>query len=167
MKKGYKNFKWVIIYMNIKLYRKRYIPDETVLLKDDIILYCDNEKIVTKWNVLKSRKDFSNGISCYFIKEGYKVSSFLKDDGSLLYYYCDIIKAEYKSEERTYIFTDLLADVIVYPDKSVKVVDLDELAEAFEKKLITQKELGMALRQLDSLLKIIYAGGIKQLIPEI
>lgn len=153
--------------MNIKLYRKRYIPDETVLLKDDIILYCDNEKIVTKWNVLKPRTDFTHGFSCYYINDGYKVSSFLKDDGSLLYYYCDIIKSEYKSDEKAYIFTDLLADVKVYPDKTVRVVDLDELAYAFEKKLITKKELSMALRQLDALLKIIYSGSIKQLIPEI
>jgi predicted RNA-binding protein associated with RNAse of E/G family len=153
--------------MDIKIYRKRYIPNETILLKDDIILSHGNGKIVTKWNVLKPRNDFSHGYSCYYIKEGYKVSCFLKEDGSLIYYYCDIIKAEYKSDENVYIFTDLLADVKVYPDKTVKIVDLDELADALEKKLITQKELCLALRQLNSLLKIIYSGGIKQLIPEI
>ncbi|MCI1959892.1 MAG: DUF402 domain-containing protein [Clostridia bacterium] len=152
--------------MDIKLYRKRFIPNETVLLRDDIILSCDNEKIITKWNVLKPRKDFTHGYSCYYINDGYKISSYLKDDESLLCYYCDIIKTEYKSREGAYIFTDLLADVKVYPDKTVKVVDLDELAEAFEKGFITKNELSMALRQLDALLKIIYSSGIKQLVPE-
>jgi len=153
--------------MDIKLYRRRYIPNETVLLKDDKVLFCDGKKIVTKWDVLKPRKDFTHGFSCYYVKEGYKISSFLRDDGSLLYYYCDIIQSEFNAIENAYIFTDLLADVKVYPDKSVQVIDLNELAEAFEKRLITAKMLTMALRQLDSLLSIIYSDGIDQLLAEI
>ena len=46
------------------LYRKRLIPEECIPLKDDIILYMDDEVIVTKWNTLKPRKDFHHGYSC-------------------------------------------------------------------------------------------------------
>ena len=34
-----------------KIYRKRYMPNETVLLKDDEILRLDEDVLVTKWNV--------------------------------------------------------------------------------------------------------------------
>lgn len=38
------------------LYRKRIIPNECVLLKDDLVLSWDEERIVTKWNALKPKK---------------------------------------------------------------------------------------------------------------
>ena len=47
-------------------------------------------------------------------------------------------------------------DVIVYPDGFVRVVDLDELAEALEKGLITQAQMSACLRQLNNLITIIY-----------
>ena len=51
------------------LYRKRIIPEEMILLKDDEILHLDSRIIVTKWDSLKPRKDFSNGISAYFLND--------------------------------------------------------------------------------------------------
>ena len=143
---------------NPLLFRKRIIPEECIALKDDEILYIDDEIIVTKWNVLKPRPDFHHGYSCYFLKKNIKVSKFLKEDNSLHYWYCDIIEHEYDNENNSYTFIDLLADVIIYPDGKLKVVDLDEIAVAVEKKLISEKELILALRTLDSLLNMIYIG---------
>lgn len=139
------------------LYRKRIIPDECILLKDDAILYIDERIIVTKWNVLKPRPDFHHGYSCYFLDKNIKVSKFLKEDGSLHYWYCDIIEHSYDETENSYTFTDLLADVIIYPNGEVKVVDLDEIAVALERKLVSERELVIALRTLDSLLNMIYS----------
>ena len=51
---------------------------------------------------------------------------------------------------------DLLADVIVYPDHSFKVVDLDELSDTVERGLITQPELLVSLRNTNTLLESIY-----------
>ena len=45
----------------------------------------------------------------------------------MLFWYCDIVDHTFDTATDTYIFTDLLVDVIVYPDGFVKVVDLDEL----------------------------------------
>ncbi len=140
------------------LYRKRLIPDECVLLKDDKILYQDSDMILTGWNTLKPRKDIHHGYSCYFLKEGFKVSKFYREDNSLVYWYCDIVDYEYQSDSNTYIVTDLLADVIIYPDGFVKVVDIDELAIALEQKLIDETTLKKSLLQLNHLLEIIYAG---------
>ena len=52
------------------LYRKRIIPNECVLLKDDLVLSWDEERIVTKWNALKPKKNLHHGYSCYFLKAG-------------------------------------------------------------------------------------------------
>ncbi|MBQ2320552.1 MAG: DUF402 domain-containing protein, partial [Lachnospiraceae bacterium] len=61
---------------NLKLFRRRFIPEEIVELKDDKILSIDktNNIIITKWNVLKPRNDIDHGISAYFINDGIKVS---------------------------------------------------------------------------------------------
>lgn len=140
------------------LYRKRIIPEECVLLKDDKILHCDDDMILTSWNTLKPRKDIHHGYSCYFLKEGFKVSKFYREDNSLVYWYCDIVNYDYDEAANTYIVTDLLADVLIYPDGFVKVVDIDELAEALEQKLIDESLLKTALLRLNHLLTIIYSG---------
>lgn len=149
---------------SIKLYRKRFIPDEIVLLKDDVMLEADEDKIITKWDVLKPRKDFVGGYSYYYLKKGYKISKLIDKNGNLVYYYCDIIDVEFDITENSYIFADLLADVIVYEDGRVEVVDLAEIAEALDRNLITQELAKKALRILDELLNIIYNSGIQSLL---
>ncbi len=139
------------------LYRKRLIPLECVPLKDDTILKWDENIILTKWNALKPKKDLHHGYSCYFLKEGYKVSKFYTADNSLLYWYCDIVDFEKSTEEDALIVTDLLADVIIYPDGFVKVVDIDEMVTCLDEDLISLEQLKNSLTQLDKLLKIIYA----------
>ena len=50
--------------------------------------------------------------------------------------------------------------MLIYPSGLIKVVDLDELAEALEKKLITSDQLLDSLRKLDALLQLIYDGAL-------
>ena len=145
------------------LYRKRLIPEECVLLKDDTVLYRDNQIIVTGWNSLKPRKDLHHGYSCYYLEEGFKLSRFCKEDGSMLYWYCDIVDYDYTADTDTYIVTDLLADVVIYPGGFVKVVDLDELVTAQESGLLNNDMLKKALLRLNHLLEIIYAGDFDKL----
>lgn len=140
------------------LYRKRLIPEECVLLKDDIILFQDEKLIITKWNTLHPKKDLHHGYSCYCLDKGIKISKFLDADDHLLCWYCDIITYSFDPVENAYVFTDLLADVILKPGEQIEVVDLDELADACELELITPKQLILSLRQLDELLKCIQSG---------
>ncbi len=149
------------------LYRKRLIPKECVLLKDDVILGMNEERIITKWNTLKPKKNLDHGYSIYFLKEGFKISRFLRADGSLLYWYCDIIKTDYDGATDTYVFTDLLADVIIYPDGTVKVVDIGEIAEAMEKDEISKDEILSLLKSIDKLLDIVYSGRLQEYAAEI
>lgn len=141
-----------------KLYRKRLIPMECILLKDDTIEYCSDEILITSWKTLNPKIQFSHGCSCYFFKEGFKVSKFYRPDGQLLYYYCDIVEFEKNDEDMSLIVTDLLADVIIYPDGGLQVMDLDELADAQEQSLISASQLNRSLRQLNKLLNMIQKG---------
>lgn len=149
------------------LYRRRIIPDECVPLKDDEILYWDERVIVTKWKALHPKKDLHHGYSCYFLREGYKVSKFLYENDDLLYWYCDIMDYEERADENAWVFRDLLADVLVYPDGFVKVVDLDEFEEALENGSLTVEDVKKALKSLDNLLKMIYSGDFDKLTDEI
>ena len=137
------------------IYRKRLIPEECIPLKDDTILYMDENIIVTKWKTLKPRKDFHHGYSCYFLKDGYKVSQFLAEDDSLVYWYCDIVTYLWDKAENTLTVVDLLADVVVTPDDKMHVLDIDELCEAKEKLLINEEQFFTSVKQLGALIKLI------------
>lgn len=149
------------MYQDVKLYRKRFIPDETVLLKDDKILSLSDSLILTSWCALKPRKDIASGISAYYRKDGFKISRVADSNGALVYWYCDIIMESPASDGL--VFTDLLVDVVVYPDGSVRVLDLKEAADAFTDGLITQELLTRALSVTDRLLAIIYSGHFHEL----
>ncbi len=152
---------------DMKLYRKRLIPQECILLKDDVIVHCSEDVLITSWKTLNPKTQFSHGCSCYFFKEGFKVSKFYRSDGSLLYYYCDIVEYDTNTEENSMIVTDLLADVVIYPDGTHKVLDLDELADAYEQKLISEKQLMCSLRQLDKLLNLVQKGEFNTLLHKL
>lgn len=147
---------------NLKLFRRRFIPDETVELKDDTILSMDNNNniIITKWNVLKPRNDIDHGISAYFINDGIKVSKIFNSDGDLVYWYCDIIETIH--DNNTYTFNDLLIDIIIHPDGKVEVVDMDEFADVMENGILTNHTIAKALRCANSLLKDIYSGNFEK-----
>lgn len=145
------------------LYRKRIIPEEIVLLDKDKIIHSDNAHIVTVWNTIRPKKILHHGCSCYFLEEGFKVSKFYREDGSLIYWYCDIISYDYNADENSYVFTDLLADVLIYPDGHVEVVDVGEIADALTDGTLTIEKMIPALRSLDKLLNIIYSGNFGQI----
>ncbi len=146
-----------------RLYRKRLIPCECVELKDDKILRYDDDLIVTSWNTIRPKKELHHGCSCFYRKEGWKVSYFCREDGSRMYVYCDIVSYEPDEAAGSLTVTDLLADVIITPDGFVKVVDLDELAQAIREGLITGEQLCDCLVKVNSLLRKIYDGKLNEL----
>lgn len=140
------------------LYRKRFIPNEIIQLKDDIVLKADDDFILTKWVTLHPRKDIAWGISAYYLDRGVKISKIFDKDNHVLYWYCDIIQAKKDADKNTVIIEDLLIDVILYEDGRIRIMDIDELCDALDQKLITQEESMYALRTLNSLLNLIYKG---------
>lgn len=146
-----------------RLFRRRFLPDELIELKDDRILSLSEDILITQWNVLKPRKDIASGISAYFIRQGVKVSKIYDSMQHLVYWYCDIIDTEIDSEQNIYTFNDLLIDVLVFPDGHVEVVDMDEFADTMEKNILDKKTCILALRHTNDLLSLIYAGKFSQM----
>lgn len=145
------------------LYRKRFIPDETVLLKDDVILQQTSDFMITSWKALKPRGDIARGISLYLLQQGIKISKVFDHEDKLVYWYCDIVTYEMDEKNHTMVVIDLLADVIIYPNGSFEVRDLDELADASEQHLITQDMVNLSLRNLNWLLTQIQNGDFMKL----
>jgi Uncharacterized conserved protein len=145
--------------MNIpSLYRRRFIPNELIHLKDDIILVSEKNLIITKWVALHPRNDIARGISAFYLDKGFKVSKIYDKNNQVVYWYCDIIQSKTDPDKNTVIIEDLLIDVIIYEDGTLRILDIDELCDALEQGLISQAEASYALRTLNSLLKIIYEG---------
>jgi len=139
-----------------KLFRVRYMPYEIVELFSDRILFRDNRYLITSWEPIHPRNDIKSGISCVFLDEGWKISA-MKDAQGNITWYCDIVDIRYDAEEDALYFHDLLVDVVLRKDSRLEVLDLDELAEAFEKGLITKEQLVLALKRCNSLLQKIYS----------
>ena len=140
------------------LYRRRFIPEELIQLKDDVILVMEPDFIITKWKTLHPRHDIARGISAFYLDQGFKVSKIYDKQDQLVYWYCDIIQVKKDSEKNTVIIEDLLVDVILYEDGSIRIMDIDELVDAVEQQLITQQEANHALRRVNALLQLIYNG---------
>jgi predicted RNA-binding protein associated with RNAse of E/G family len=138
-----------------RIFRTRFIPSETIDLSNDTILYRDDNYLITSWEAIRTRDDIMCGVSCLFLNEGWKISAFFDHERRLKYWYCDIVEIIYNRDEDIYHLNDLLTDVRITNGK-VEVLDLDELADAFEEGLITQRQLVMSLKRADKLLKLAY-----------
>ena len=138
------------------LYRKRLIPNECVLLKDDIIWEVTDDHILTKWKTLKPKKVLHHGDSCYYLNKGVKVSRFYTEDNFLICWYCDIVSYAWSEDKSSLISTDLLLDILVYPDNTFKILDMDELAQAHVEGLISDEQMQLSLFTANNLLNDIY-----------
>ncbi len=136
--------------------RTRFIPFETVDISSDELLFRNDEILITRWKAIKPRADISGGISYTFLKDGIKISRFYDADKKFAYWYCDIIDVKYDNTIDQYTFIDLLLDVKLMADGTMKVLDADELAIALEEGLITQEQACSSLKKMDSILQKVY-----------
>ena len=148
----------------MKIYRKRYIPNEIVDISGDEVLFRDEKKLITRWKPIKPRGDLGGGISCIFFDLGIKVSKFFNVDGSFRFWYCDIIDYSYDELNDEYVITDLLLDVVIYPDGHYEVLDEDELELALKQNIITEEIEKDAIRKKNILIDDIVEGRFKEYI---
>ncbi len=144
----------------LTLIRKRYIPAESNILDGDEILLVTPDYLATRWTTLKPRLDIASGISLYCMREGFKCSKVFDKDGALVYWYFDIIEPECCCDGSQITFHDLLVDVLIYPDGKIRLLDLNELADAYDQNLLPAGFYSLALRRTDDLLRLIYSGEI-------
>ena len=147
----------------MKIFRKRFIPNEMVDISKDEVIYRDKEKLITKWNPINERDDIGRGESCVYFANGWKISKFYRKDGSFKFWYCDIISYQYEEKEDKYILVDLLLDVIVHGDGRYEILDEDELERALEDAIITQELAKEAKEKLKKLIIVIQSGKFKEL----
>ena len=140
----------------MKIYRKRYIPNEIIDISGDKVEFVNEDLLITNWLPIHPRNDVAFGMSYAYLKKGWKISKFYDKDKNFLYWYCDIIDAQIKDEE--YILVDLLVDIKVYPDGRYEILDEEELDEALNEGLITKEQKEEALNKLNALLEIIKKG---------
>lgn len=156
-----------MVLEGLKIYRRRYIPKEYIDLKNDERVFLDENYLITKWKPLRPRSDFAAGVSVYCLKEGWKISNIMDEEGNTLEWYCDICEFIIDDENNTFTSNDLLLDVIIYPNGRELILDADEAADALEKGLITNEQMIKALRSFNSLLEVIRHGEFENLIKRL
>ena len=140
----------------MKIFRKRYIPNEIVDISKDNVLLLTDELMVTEWLPIKPRGDIAYGKSYTLFNKGWKISQFLDENKNLICWYCDIIETHVENDE--YTITDLLVDIKIYPNGEYEILDLDELDEAVSHGLISEDKKEEALDKMNELLEIIKRG---------
>lgn len=141
--------------------RRRFIPNEVITLKNDIIHYVSPELITTSWDTLKPRADFSKGISAYYPERGCKVTAILNSDTSIKYWYCDIMDTQIIGNHIETV--DMILDVIVREGGSYRILDCDELADCLSSGIITPEFASKSLWRLNRLLDTIYCNNFNEL----
>ena len=81
------------------------------------------------------------------------LSSCINDKYEILDWYFDIAKDTSLTERGIPYIDDLFLDVILKPTGEIKLVDEDELQEAFDKKEITEEEFELAYKVANNLIK--------------
>lgn len=75
----------------------------------------------------------------------YCITAMMDEDGKVLLWYIDMIAKQGVDVDGVPYFDDLYLDLVVYPDGTIIVDDMDELEDALSKKDITQEQFDLAI----------------------
>ena len=96
---------------------------------EDIVV-CDKGR---KWLSILPRNDW------------YCITAMMDENEKVLLWYIDMIASQGIDVDGVPYFDDLYLDLVVYPDGTIIVDDMDELEEALSKKDITQAQFNLAI----------------------
>lgn len=99
--------------------------------EEEDITVCDKG---LKWLTILPKNDF------------YCITAMMNANNEILLWYIDMIAGQGIDTEGIPYFDDLYLDLVVYPDGTIKVDDMDELEEALLLKDITQEQYELAIR---------------------
>ena len=97
---------------------------------DEDITVCDNG---LKWLSILPQNDF------------YCITAMMNANNDILLWYIDMIAEQGIDADGIPYFDDLYLDLVVYPDGTVLVDDMDELEEALSIKDISQEQFNLAI----------------------
>lgn len=83
----------------------------------------------------------------------YCITAMMNEKEEILLWYIDLIGAQGVDIDGVPYFDDLYLDLVVYPDGTIIVDDMDELEDALEKNDITQEQFKLAIETSDKLHK--------------
>lgn len=83
----------------------------------------------------------------------YCITAMMNEKEEILLWYIDMIASQGIDADGVPYFDDLYLDLVVYPDGTVLVDDMDELEEALKQKDITQEQFDLVLATSDRLQK--------------
>ena len=92
-----------------------------------------------KWMSILPQNDF------------YCITAMMNEKKEILVWYIDMIESQGTDSDGIPYFYDLYLDLVVYPDGTVMVDDMDELEEALLQKDITQEQYDLAVNTCDKL----------------
>lgn len=75
----------------------------------------------------------------------YCITAMMDEAGKILLWYIDMIANQGIDADGVPYFDDLYLDLVVYPDGTIVVDDMDELEDALSKKDITQEQFNLAI----------------------
>lgn len=75
----------------------------------------------------------------------YCITAMMDENGKVLLWYIDMIAGQGIDADGVPYFDDLYLDLVVYPNGTIIVDDMDELEDALSKKDITQKQFDLAM----------------------
>lgn len=146
--------------MKKKLLTKTYLRD---VQKHNLKLFVEDDKFVVVKEIIETNPKFvaMDGVCLidngYFIvevvpkNENYAMRVFLNENKEPIEYYFDVsLENGLDKETKIPYFHDLYVDVIVYKEK-IRVVDENELEEAFQNEDITKEQHDLALKIRDKL----------------
>lgn len=83
----------------------------------------------------------------------YCITAMMSETEEVLLWYIDMIAAQGVDLDGVPYFDDLYLDLVVYPDGTIIVDDMDELEDALENNNITQEQFKLAIETSDKLRK--------------
>lgn len=81
----------------------------------------------------------------------YCITAMMDVEGNILLWYIDMIAEQGIDTDGVPYFDDLYLDLVVYPDGTIVVDDMDELEDALSKEDITQAQYDLAIETSDRL----------------
>lgn len=83
----------------------------------------------------------------------YCITAMLSEKGESILWYIDMIAGQGIDQDGVPYFDDLYLDLVVHPDGTIIVDDMDELEEALDKQDITPEQFELAVRTSEKLKK--------------
>lgn len=141
-----------------KRYKMKLTSNKLEDISDDKVLFQNDEIMVTDFSPKSSSMGTSRVLSFCLFKNNWQISANFDQEGHFRYWYCDIVDYSVNRENNSLTITDLAADVAVFPDNYVSVMDLDELGELIDTESISKEMSVKALKSAQALLKLVYDG---------